>query len=44
MHEIFGTKPWVAPIATAGSSGSSINEDTNEDTENDDSTKPGTLL
>ncbi|XP_036148422.1 uncharacterized protein LOC118647488 [Monomorium pharaonis] len=40
MHEIFGTKPWVEPIATAGS-GITDNNDANENKENDNPGKSG---
>ncbi|EFN89262.1 uncharacterized protein LOC105185833 [Harpegnathos saltator] len=36
MHEIFGTKPWIEPLSTAGSD---VNI-TNSDTENVDPTVP----
>lgn len=39
MHEIFGTKPWITPIATAGSNISTISENTENDP-----IKQGTLL
>lgn len=42
MHEIFGTKPFINPISTAGSGVT----DTNNNTENQDPNKDskGTLL
>lgn len=44
MHEIFGTKSWVEPIATAGSSvntSANTNNDTTNNTENNDAIKSG---
>lgn len=41
MNEIFGTKPWVKPIATAGSSCNTDNDETNSDAENDIPIKTG---
>lgn len=44
MHEIFGTKPWVEPIATARSSvntSANTNNDITNNTENNDAIKSG---
>lgn len=40
MHEIFGQKPWVEPLATAGSS---VTE-TKDNIENDNPTRQGISL
>lgn len=47
MHEIFGTKPWVEPIAIAGSSiniSANTNNDATNNTENNDAIKSGIYI
>lgn len=41
MNEIFSTKPWVKPIATAGSSCNTDSDEINSNAENDNPIKTG---
>lgn len=42
MHEVFGAKPWIKPLATAGSN--IVVDDTNSNIENVDSKSSGMFL